>query len=172
MEAIDQIIKVFQGFGVHIKPLAFAIINFSIVLIILKIFAVKPFQEMLEKRRKMIADSVKNAEEVERQLKDANEEKVRIINEANKSAADIMNSAKANAVTVKDRIIAEANNEAANIKAKATESSNLERDQLMKTAKAQIANLVMGVTENVIGRTLTTDDQSRISKEASLKIAG
>lgn len=172
MEAIDQIIKVFQGFNVHLKPLLFAIINFSIVLFILKIFAVKPFQEMLEKRRQMISDSVKKAEEVERQLKDANEEKARIINEANKSAAAIMDSAKANAITVKDRIISEANNEASNIKAKAIETSGLERDKLMKTAKEQIATLVMGVTENVIGRTLTTDDQNRISKEASLKIAG
>jgi F-type H+-transporting ATPase subunit b len=172
MEAINQIIKVFQGFDVHPMPLLFAIINFSVVLVVLKIFAVKPFQDMLEKRRQMISDAVKKAEEVERQLKDANEEKARIINEANKSAAAIMDSAKANAITVKDRIISEANNEATNIKTKAVETSVLERDKLMKTAKEQIATLVMGVTENVIGRTLTTDDQNRISKEASLKIAG
>lgn len=172
MDAVDQIVGVFQGFNVHKTSLIYAIINFSIVLVILKIFAVKPFQEMLEKRKQMIADSVKKAEEVERQLKEANEEKARIINAANKSAAEIMDSARANSNVVKERILSEANNEANSIKKKAQETSILEHDKLMKSAKVEIANLVMGVTENVIGRTLTSDDQARIAKEASAKIAG
>lgn len=172
LELIKQIWGVFENFGVHWDTLIYAIINFSVVLIVLKIFAVKPFQEMLEKRKQMIADSVKKAEEVERQLKEANDEKARIINAANKSAMEIIDSAKANAGTVKDRIISEANSEAINIKTKAQETSILERDKLMKSAKAEIANLVMGVTENIIGRTLTNDDQARIAKEATTKIAG
>lgn len=172
MDAVDQIVGVFQGFNVHTTSLIYAIINFSIVLVILKFVAVKPFQDMLEKRKQMIADSVKNAEEVEKQLKSANDEKTRIINAANKSAMEIIDSAKANANTVKDRIVSEASSEATNIKTKAQETSVLERDKLMKSAKAEIANLVMGVTENIIGRTLTADDQSRIAKEATTKIAG
>ena len=169
---VEQVVSVYQGFGVHVIPLACAIFNIAIVLVVLKKFAVKPFQEMLEKRKQLISDSVKKAEEIERQLKDTNDEKARIINAANKSATEIIDSAKANAGTVKDRIISEANSEATHIKTKAAETSVLERDKLMKSAKAEIANLVMGVTENVIGRTLTTDDQTRISKEATLKIAG
>ena len=172
MDAVDQIVGVFQGFNVHTKSLIYAIINFSIVLVILKMVAVKPFQDMLEKRKQMIADAVKNAEEVEKQLKNANEEKARIINAANKSATEIIDSAKANANVVRDRIVNEAGSEAVNIKSKAQESSNQEHDKLMKSAKVEIANLVMGVTENIIGRTLTTDDKTRIAKEATTKIAG
>lgn len=172
MELINQILDVYKSFGVSGWSLTFAIFNFVIVLLILKKFAVKPFQDMLEKRKSIIAEAMKNAESVEVQLKSANEEKARIINAANKSAMEIIDSAKANAGSVKDRIISEASSEAVNIKTKAQETSILERDKLMKSAKAEIANLVMGVTENIIGRTLTADDQSRIAKEATTKIAG
>ena len=172
MDLINQIVGVYQTFGVTWPSLGAAVLNFAIVLFVLNKFAVKPFQAMLEKRKNIIAEAMKNAESVEAQLKSANEEKARIINAANISSATIIDSAKANANTVKDRIISEASSDAINIKTKAQETSILERDKLMKSAKAEIANLVMGVTENIIGRTLTADDQSRIAKEASTKIAG
>lgn len=170
-EIFNQIIGVFTNFNVKWDTLIINLINVSLVLFVLKKFAFGPLQEVLEKRKQIIADSIKNAEEVESQLKNANEEKKRIINEANKKASEIVESAKAAATTVKDGIIGEANSEAANIKAKATEASTQERNKMLKDAKVELANLVMGVTENVIGRTLTADDQTRINAEASKELA-
>lgn len=170
LDVIKQLVGVFQSFGVEWKTLIYAIINFTIVLVVLKVFAVKPFQDLLEKRRKLIADSVDNAATVEKQLQQANEEKARIISEANATANSIIESAKANANSVKERLISEATAEATHIKEKADTSSKMEHDKLMKSAKAEIANLVMSVTQSVVGRTLTADDQARINKESTSKI--
>ncbi|PCJ51839.1 MAG: ATP synthase F0 subunit B [Planctomycetota bacterium] len=170
-EIITQMMEVFSKFGVNPSNLAISLVNFVLVLIILQKFAFGPLMEVLEERKKIIADSIKNAAEVETQLKNANEEKRRIIDVANKKAAEIVESAKSAASTVKDGIINEANSEAANIKSKANEASTQERNKMLKDAKAELANLVMGVTENVIGRTLTVDDQTRINEEASKELA-
>lgn len=170
MDIINQIAEVYKNFGVTWPTLGAAVLNFVIVLFVLNKFAVKPFIQMLEKRKQIIEEAVKNAESIDIQLKEANEEKARIINEANKAATSIIDAAKSNANTVRDRIINEANSEATHIKTKANESSQMEHDKLMKSAKAEIANLVMNVTQNVIGRTLTADDQVRINKEATSKI--
>lgn len=165
-----QIVEVFTGFYVNWTTLAFSVINFTVVLILLKKFAITPLQAILEKRKEMIADSVKKAEEVQLQLKNANEEKQRIIDGANKKATEIVESAKGTAELAKERILGDASREATGIKDKANEASISERNKLLKEAKAEIAELVMGVTENVIGRTLTGEDKTRINTEASKKI--
>ncbi len=157
---------ILNQFGVQPILLAAQVVNFLILLFILKKFLYKPILKVLDERKNKIATSLKNAEEIERKLLETEEKADKILkktldeaqiilNNSNKSAAQIIEDGQKSAL----EIVNKANEEAKKV-------IQIERVQLQQEIKEHTADLVALVFEKIIGKKVNLQDQKEfIEKE-------
>lgn len=83
-----------KEFGVNPSLIAAQVINFLIILFLLKRFLYKPLLSLLNERKTMIQQTIKNAEEAEARLAKVIEEEKAILRNAQAEAAKILEDAR------------------------------------------------------------------------------
>ena len=142
------------------------VVNFALVLYVLKRFAFGPIQEILEKRKNRIADGEAKLVEIEQKLADSEQEKAALLEAANEDAKRLVDEAKESSAALAEKKSQEAVAQAQNILAKAEEASKAEAAALKAEIKKEFGRLVVETTTQVTGKTLNATDQKRINKEA------
>ena len=148
--------------------------QFIIVLVvyfILKKYAFGPVTDILEQRRKRIADGEANLEKIRTELEQAEAKVAGMLTDANKDAERLIEEAKASAASVREQKTQDAITEAGNIIAKAKEASKLEHERLLADLKRDFGRLVIDTTGKVTGKVLDDSDQERINQEAAGQIS-
>jgi F-type H+-transporting ATPase subunit b len=133
--------------------------------ILLNKLAWTPVRRMLDERRKVIADSIANADKIKKELSDAEATRIGIIQKANDQANKIIAEAEKSAAAVTARRAEEATRQAQDIVKSAHEAAVLDRNRLMAELKGQIGDLVIQTTQKVTGKVLNADDQARLNTE-------
>src|SRR5579872_4006433 len=116
--------EIIKNFGINPLLIAAEIINFLIIMYVLKKFLYKPIFSILKKREKAIQDGIKNAEESKKKLAEAKVEESHILSNANKKAI---------------ATIEEARSEAFEIIQSAQETAKKQAQIALDEARAQIA---------------------------------
>jgi|SRR3989344_8083815 len=164
MEQIEQ-------FGVEPVLLLAQIVNFIVLLLILKRFLYKPVLEMLKKREEKIRDGLEAGQKGEALLLKAKEEEKALLTKAGVEAKTLLEQSK---------------ERAAKIEAEALEKARKEVDEMILAARAQIEKegqvaeaaleqktltVAIGVLERILPKVLSKQDQTRIieSSEKMLK---
>ena len=160
-----------QDLGVDGPKLIAQLINFAIVLFVLWRFAYKPVFEMLETRRKTIAESMDNAEKIKTELTETQAERDKVLAEANQKAQEMIADAKEAAQQVGEAEGQKAVKQAEEIIRKAREATEADRDSMMAELKAEIGRLVVDTTAKVSGKVLTSDDHQRLIDETNKELA-
>ncbi len=160
----------FETFGVNWPFFIAQLINFIVVLFVLKKFAFGPIQEILNKRKEGIAAGEAKLVEIEKKLADSEKEKAILLEKANTDAKRLITEAKDSAAAISEQKAQEAVNQAQTILAKAKEAAQAERATVAAELKQQFGRLVVATTSQVTGKTLDQNDQKRINDEAVLSI--
>ena len=160
-----------QDLGVDGPKLIAQLINFAIVLFVLWRFAYKPVFEMLETRRKTIAESMDNAEKIKTELTETQAERDKVLAEANQKAQEMIADAKEAAKQVGEAEGQKAVKQAEEIIRKAREATDADRDRMMSELRAEIGRLVVETTAKVTGKVLTTEDQQRLIDDTNRELA-
>jgi F-type H+-transporting ATPase subunit b len=160
-----------ETFGFNAWLFFSQIISFTVVCILLQRFAYKPILNVLEERRKKIAEGLANAEKIKQQLAESEKRVEEIMKKANADAQKMIDEARASAQALADKRTQAAISEAEQIIAKAREATGIERDKVMAELKREVGRLVISTTSKVTGKVLTDDDQKRISEEATRDLA-
>lgn len=154
--------EIFDEFGIKPVLLAAQVVNFLILLFILKKFLYKPILKVLEERKHRIEDSLKNAAEIERRLAETEQQAEKILNKALAEGQKILDQSNQAAA----QIIDGANKTAEQILQKATEDGKklieLEKEMLMRQVRENVGSLISLVLEKVIGKKITRKDQIEI----------
>ena len=161
-----------ETFHIHGWTFFCQLVNFLIVCFVLKKFAYGPVMDILEQRRKRIADGEAKLKEVETQIAESEKRTQEAIQEANERAKRMVEEAKESADAVGEKKKQEAAAAAQAIIAKAEEAARAERDKMQADLKKQFGRLVASTTAQVTGKVLTDDDQKRINEEALAKVEG
>lgn len=169
-EAVDK--GFFETFGVDWPYFVAQLINFIIVLIVLKKFAFAPIQSMLEQRKKRIAEGEDKLKRIEQQLADSEQRTQEAIDKANADAQRLINEAKESAASLSEKKAQEAVASAQTILAKAEEAAKAERKTMTAELKKEFGRLVTATTATVTGKVLNDDDQKRINEEALTSVEG
>lgn len=148
------------------------VVNFILVIFILKKFAFGPIQQMLEQRKARIAEGEDKLKRIEKQLADSEETTAAAIAKANEDAQRLIDEARESADALTESKAQEAVAQAQQIIAKAETAAAAERAQIAAELKAEFGRLVTATTEQVTGKILTDDDRSRLNKEALAKVEG
>ena len=160
-----------QQFGLNGWALLSQIISFSAVCFLLYRFAYHPILNVLEERRKKIADSLANAEAIKSQLADAKKTAEELITKASIDANKLIEEARAAAKQVAEREGQRAVAQANEIVQKAREAGEAEQKRLMAELRKDLSRLIVETTAKVTGKVLTAADQKRINDEATKELA-
>ena len=161
-----------KTFGLHGAFFAAQVINFFLVIFVLKKFAFGPIQAMLEKRKNRISEGEEKLKRIERQLAESEQTTAAAIAKANDEAKRLIAEARDSAVALSESKAQEAVATAHGILSKAEAAAKAERAQITAELKKEFGRLVTATTAQVTGKVLTADDQSRINQEALAKVEG
>ena len=161
----------FEQFGVDWPHFLAQLITFLIVLWVLKRYAYKPLLDMLEERKRRIAESMAQAEQIKQELARAQETREAMLAEAGKQAQALIDEARAAAARQGDQRLQQAIAQAEQLIAKAREATELDRERMLGELKREVGRLVIETTAKVTGKVLTPQDQQRLAEETAKQMA-
>lgn len=131
--------------------LVWTIINLIVLFLLLRHFLINPVSNIMEQRRKLIADGLQNAQDTQDAANRLKAEYEEALSGAKKESAEIVDKARIDARAEYDRIVGEAGAKAGNIIENAKENVRIEREQTMKELQSQIAGLAIASAEKIVG---------------------
>ena len=131
--------------------LVYTIINLIVLYLLLRHFLIRPVTEIMEKRRKLIEDGLKNARDMQDDALKMKREYEEALNGAKQESVQIVENARRSAKEEYDRIVNEAGDKAGNIIGSAKETVRIEREKTMNELKSEIAGLAAMAAAKVIG---------------------
>jgi len=155
-----------SSIGIDARSLILQIINFAILLLVLKKFAYKPIMDILDARRNKIEEGLKNAKESEIAKVNMQKEKDMVIKEAHSKAQTIIEQSKKQAqdiivtAEIKSRERDEQLFNAAN--ARIAQETELVKKSLLSEA----TNFVAAAAEKILNKKLDTASDMKIIKES------
>lgn len=127
--------ELIKNFGVDPMFLGAQIVNFLIVLFLLKRFLYRPLLEMLKQREDTIKEGLKKAQEAQLLLEKTKEDEKKIIQKAQLEAKKLLENAKAHSLSVTKSL---------------EESSKKNAERILVEAKAQIEQETKKAEERLI----------------------
>jgi F-type H+-transporting ATPase subunit b len=167
----NPVVQLVEQFGVDWWKFISQCISFSIVAFVLHKYAYQPILNVLDERRKRIAEGLANAEASKKQLAEAQQQTAQILSTAKAEAQRIIDEARDLAKTVGERETQRAVAEAEQIIAKAREATQLEHQKMLADLRKEVARLVITTASRVTGKVLTERDQKRLADEATKEIS-
>ena len=159
-----------QRFGLDAPHLIAQVISFLIVAGLLYLFAYKPILNVLEERRKRIAESLANAEKIKQELASAQVKAQEILNQAGVQGNKLIEEARQSAAKVLEQETQKAVATANDIVTKARQASEAELVRMKAELRREVGRLVVSTTAKVTGKVLTTDDQQRLAEETNKQL--
>ncbi len=154
-----------EKLGINLTLLIAQIVNFILLVLILRGVAYKPMLRFLENRRERIAKGLEDARRAEERL--ANIEKdyqarldaARV--EGQKMVAEMTQAAEKQAAG----IVAGANEDVTRLKAQAQEEAEAERNRLLADLRSQVAALAIAAANKVVGAAIDEQRQRALIDE-------
>ena len=145
--------------------LVWNIINLVVLYLLLSHFLFKPVMGIMDKRKKIIEDGLKNAQDAQNDAKKMKQEYEDALKGAKQESAQIIENARSAAKNEYDRIVGEAGDKAGNIIESAKETVRVEREQTMKELQGEIAGLAVASAAKIVGKTADQDLYDQFLKE-------
>lgn len=147
---------------INFSTMIFAIINFVILVIGLKVFLYKPVCAMLDSRKEEVANNLNSAEEAKLEAQKLRDEYAASIQNARNEAQDIINQATKIGEQTKNDIVTEAREEAARLTAKAQDEIAREKTEAINEIRNEIADLAVLAASKVVGKTIDAADHKNM----------
>lgn len=159
MEILDQ-------FGIQPVLLLAQIVNFLIILVVLKKFFYKPIVKMLDDRKQKIAESLKNAELIEEKLQKTEEKTAEIIEIARTQAQEIIFESKTEAQRIFNEATRESKEAGEQILAQTRLELAKEKEAMKQEIEKDTMILVSHVVQKVLGKTLKPAEKQNLTQKA------
>jgi len=155
------------GEGKHYQngPFGFAILNFIVLLFILKRFASKPFRTYLATRHATVKKDLEEAAQVNAQARAKLDEIEAKLRNIDKEIAEIKASVARDAALEQERIIKAAEEEAERIVKVADETMERELRRAQRRLETEAVNAAMTAAEKLIRKEVNDADRKRLNEE-------
>lgn len=143
-----------EALGINLPGLIGQIINFVLLLIILRAVAYGPIMKMLDERQTRIRESLQRVETIQAEAGRAQEEVQAQLAAARREGQEIVAQAAQIAERIKEEARTEARKEAEALLARARADIELERDRAIAQLREDFADLTILAASKVINRSL------------------
>lgn len=141
--------------SINISELIWSIINFLVLVVLLKIFLYKPMMNFMENRRRGIADSLEEAAAAREEAVKMNQQLAEEIDAARKEARAIVDQAKIAGEEAKEAIMQEAKKSAADMMEKAAAEIEWQKAEAVQEIKKQMAQMILLVTSRMLNERMS-----------------
>lgn len=157
-------------FGIDGANVGMQLLSFGILAFVLYRFAIKPTLATMDERNRQIESGLKNAEATAAKLAEATAQAAAQLKAAQVEANKIVDEARKTAKELSERETAAATERANALLNKANEAAELERKKIMSEAQKEIARLVVVTTERVLAKKLTDADRASYNEAAAREL--
>lgn len=154
-----------ENLGINLGFLLVQAINFAVIFVVMKAWVYDPLTEMLEKRRRIVAQGLEDARVASEARSQAERDAQRVINETQVKANDILREADERAEVIKKDIIATAEFDAFRKRDEALAEVEQERNRMEGDMRSDVITLAMAAANKLIQSTLTEERQRELLKE-------
>jgi len=155
---------------VHGGLLAWTVVTFLLLLVVLRKIAWKPILSALEARENEIRESLSAAEKARAEADKVSQDYEEMVKKARSEAQQIVAQGKAAGEKVKAAIEEDAQLNASNMIEKAKEQINAEKDQAVQEIKSIVVDLAIHSASKVIEKNLDSDDNRKLIKKTLTEI--
>jgi F-type H+-transporting ATPase subunit b len=154
-----------EGLGINLGYLISQIVNFVLLVVILRVFLYKPIVNMLDKRREKIRTDLEEAENARSQAEAAKQEYEKQLEEAREERRSILAQAREQADKMREETLDKARAEAQDLMAKSEDELETLRRQALAGAQDEIVELAMAAAGKVVGEALDSKAHRRLIQE-------
>lgn len=154
-----------EGLGINWKILIGQIINFAILLYLLKRFAFKPFLNLIEKRKMHIEEGIKKSEEAEKSLQKIRVLEGEIRESGEKKTKEILKEAGIRAENKAKEILISAEREKEKIIEKVREATEKEIAEERIRRQKEIFDLALAVSEKFLKEKIDKEKDKKFLEE-------
>jgi F-type H+-transporting ATPase subunit b len=151
--------------GFNVPGLIAQLVNFLILLILLRLFLYRPFMRILDERKQRIAEGLEKAEEAASAASASESESARLVEEARGEGRELVARAQESAQELRTELEARARQDADQIVTRAREAIEFERDQAIQQLRGEFADLTIRAAERVVGQSLDREAHQRLIDE-------
>jgi F-type H+-transporting ATPase subunit b len=152
--------------GINLPVLIAQVINFTVLLIILRMIVYKPVLKMLDERRERIREGLTAAERGQEQAVEAHREAAAQIETARREGQQIVAQAQQVAQRLQEEARQQAQVQQEAILERARSEIQQERDAAIAELRREFADLTIRAAEKVIGQSLDRAAHQRLIEEA------
>ena len=162
--------EIIQKFGLEAKLFLFQLINFLIIVFVLKKFLFSPLKKMLDERKRKIAQSLQDAENTKIALESASEERKKILLDAKNNADKLTASVKVSIDESRTKSIEEAKQHSAQILEDAKHQAVAEFENMNKEIGKMSVNLSGKILSKILSDLFTEDEKQKLISRALEKM--
>jgi F-type H+-transporting ATPase subunit b len=151
-----------EALGINLGYVILQIVNFIILLLLLRLLLYGPVLNMLQERKERIAEGLNNAREAEAALARAEADRQAILDEARAEAQRITGEARQRAEEAAKAIQAEARQDAARITEQARNEATAERDRQLGDLRDHMVSLSIAAANHLIATGLDEQRQRQL----------
>ena len=129
-----------------------------------------PMLQILEEREKEVADGLEAASRGKRELEEANTQRVAIVDEAKKEAADLVSQAGQRANQMVEDAKSQAQEEADRIKTSAKADLEQAAKKAREEIRSEVSSLVVAGAEKILGSEIDQEKNAEIIEEISKEL--
>ena len=155
-----------ESLGIDFKLIIVQIINFGLLLFLLKRFLYKPILKILDERRKRIAESLVSAQKIEEEWAKLEEEKEKEFQNAKEAARQLVEEAKSQGEKERAGIVKHAREEVERMSVRMREQLAQEREKIRSELKAEVADLVILMVQKLLKEKISKEKQEEFLAES------
>ena len=169
-EGGGQVEQIARTFGVDWPHLMAQVISFSIVCLLLYLFAYKPILKMLSTRRELIAQGLANSEQIKAELAKTEAQRQEVLARAGVEATQFIEEARSAAARLREQETQKAMAAAEHIREQARAAAASDHTRMLAQLKREVGRLVVQTTAAITGKVLTTEDHQRLAEETAREL--
>jgi F-type H+-transporting ATPase subunit b len=162
--------ELFSQLGIEWKIIIAQIINFAILLTVLKIFAYKPIMKILNERRDKIIKDKENSEKIGKELEKISDEREKVLAGARKNSEEIIKKAEINSNEIKEKSLVEAKNEIEKLKISSEKEISENKAKLKDNVRKEIGAVVANAIEKSVGDILDEKTKKQVFEKSLQEI--
>ena len=151
--------------GLNVPVLVAQLVNFFLLLVVLRIFLYRPVLDMLDRRSQRIREGVEAADQSKERASQTEQEVAKQLQEARGQGQALITQAQEAAGRIQEESRSQARREAETLVERARGEIQLERDQAIAELRREFAALTVSAAEKVIGQSLDRAAHQRLIDE-------
>ena len=154
-----------EALGINLGLLIVQLISFTIVMLTLNAWVYKPMLDMMETRKKKIAQGLEDARVAADARANAEKDAAKIVADAQAEASKVVREATERAEVASKDVRAAAEGEAAKAREAAMAEAELERGRILGDLRSQVAALAIAAANKLVGEALDEKKQRALLDE-------